>query len=87
MRHDHMGRGIDQKGTAIRCGARGLLRPDQPIGAGAILHHERLAERALHGLRDDAAHDVGGPSGRIRHNETHRAAWPFRRLRPRGKWQ
>ena len=52
-----------------------LARADQRAGAGPVLDDERLLERFLQVLADDAGVDVGGPAGAERHDDLDGPRW------------
>ena len=55
-------------GVAVGLGLRAARDAGRATGAGDVLDHELLAERARHVLADDAGDDVGRPAGGERHD-------------------
>jgi hypothetical protein len=64
--------GQEHQRVAVRRRARNELRADVAVAAAAVVDHELLAERLAELDRDQAAEDVGGPTGRERNHEPHR---------------
>src|SRR5437868_2619700 len=51
---------------------RGELAGEVAVGAGAVLHHDRLAEPYAQGLAQRAGDEIGGAAGRERHEKPDR---------------
>ena len=69
--HRHAGRQrhlMDQDGVAVGIGAGGLRGGDHAAGAADVFDHDRLAERFLHRVLDDARDRVSRAAGRKRHD-------------------
>ena len=62
-----------QDGVAVRVGAHRAGRTGGAAGAGHVLHHDLLAERARHVIGGDARRDVGRAARRERHDQRDRA--------------
>jgi hypothetical protein len=60
---------VDQDRIAVGIAARRLVGGDHAAGAADVLDHDRLAERFLHRVLDDARDGVGGAAGRERHQQ------------------
>ena len=57
--------------VAVGRGVGGLGGADHAAGAADVFDHDRLAERLLHGVLDDARGGVVGAAGRERHDHGH----------------
>ena len=62
-----------QQGVAIGTGLRHPLRGDDAAGAGPVVDHHRLAQRARHGLAHGARREVGDAAGAERHDQRDRS--------------
>ena len=58
--------------VAVRRRARDLGGADRAAAAGLVVDDQRLAERPVDLLGDDAGDDVGGAAGRERNDQPHR---------------
>ncbi len=56
--------GIGQKCGAVGCGTRHLGGAQRVVGAGAVFHHPRLAERVLEAIGVEPADDIDVAAGR-----------------------
>ncbi|MNC88306.1 hypothetical protein D3C83_41070 [compost metagenome] len=65
---------------AVRVRARHRIEADVAVAAGAVLDHERLAERLLHSRSEHAHGDVRHAAGGDVDDHAHRLAGPGLRL-------
>ena len=63
----------EQQGVAVIGGGRDAAGTDGSVGAGDVLHHDRLAQGLGQTLADQARHDIGIAAGRERHDQLERA--------------
>jgi len=63
-----------QQRVAVGRGFGGIGDADFAAGAGLVLDHEALTQRALQDFRFVPRHDVGRSAGRERHDDGHRPA-------------
>ena len=70
---------------AVRRRLGNQVGAEDAAGTSAVLHQERLLERARHALRGEAGDRVGVAAGREGHDNAHRLGRPGSRgLRPGG---
>ena len=82
MRHERGARRIEQGVVVI--GLQEGIDRQQPVGAGLVLDHDRLAPFGLQLVGHQAGGDVGGAAGSEGQDEFHR---PLRPGRQSGRWR
>ena len=62
----------DQHGVAVGRTLEHGVHADGAAGAGAVLHHDLLADGLRHAFADGARDEIDGAAGRQRHDEADR---------------
>jgi hypothetical protein len=71
---DRVGRDKDR--VTVGLGLGDVFHADIAVGAGAVLDHHRLAQRAGQIVANHARCDIGRTAGRERNDEMDRPVWP-----------
>ena len=67
--HNQRADGAKANGVAIRRGIGHGFCADQAAGTRAVVNHHGLTETGVHGICNDARHEIGGAAGRERHHQ------------------